>query len=234
MAPIPGDELFMRMAIAEAAQADFPFGAVIVRDGNVVAAGRNQGTSTNDPTAHGEMVAIRRFVAARPAGELKGTTLYTSGEPCPMCMGAILCVASPGGLCRLYRGTRNENWADHVDQPGGGGRRSLRHHLHHRRGALARRWRCFPSEDNLRKSARSSASGLLTALLAGILERRAIRLARSLITTNNALFLLLAIRTLRPAGLGVGPATCLAGFGLTDLDLSARWILPPGKARRSP
>ena len=90
MAPIPGDELFMRMAIAEAAQADFPFGAVIVRDGNVVAVGRNQGTSTNDPTAHGEMVAIRRFVAARPASELKGTTLYTSGEPCPMCMGAIL------------------------------------------------------------------------------------------------------------------------------------------------
>jgi len=65
----------------------------------------------------------------------------------------------------------------------------------------------------------------LTALLAGILERRAIRLARSLITTNNALFLLLAIRTLRPAGLGVGPATCLAGFGLTDLDLSRAWIL---------
>jgi len=67
-----------------------PVGAVIVRDGNVVAAGRNLGTSTNDPTAHGEMVAIRRFVAARPASELKGTTLYTSGEPCPMCMGAIL------------------------------------------------------------------------------------------------------------------------------------------------
>jgi tRNA(adenine34) deaminase len=90
MAPIPGDELFMRMAIAEAAQADFPFGAVIVRDGKVLAAGRNLGTTTNDPTAHGEMVAIRRFVASRPAGELKGTTLYTSGEPCPMCMGAIL------------------------------------------------------------------------------------------------------------------------------------------------
>jgi tRNA(adenine34) deaminase len=90
MAPVPGDELFMRMAIAEAAQADFPFGAVIVRDGKVVAAGRNLGTTTNDPTAHGEMVAIRRFVEARPAGELKGTTLYTSGEPCPMCMGAIL------------------------------------------------------------------------------------------------------------------------------------------------
>ena len=90
MAPIPGDEDFMRLAIAEAARADFPFGALIVRDGKVLAAGRNQGKTANDPTAHGEMVAIRRFVAARPADELKGTTLYTSGEPCPMCMGAIL------------------------------------------------------------------------------------------------------------------------------------------------
>jgi tRNA(adenine34) deaminase len=89
-APLPGDELFMRMAIAEAAQADFPFGAVIVRDGEVLSRGRNLGKTTNDPTAHGEMVAIRRFVAVRPAAELKGTTLYTSGEPCPMCMGAIL------------------------------------------------------------------------------------------------------------------------------------------------
>ena len=90
MAPIPGDEDFMRMAIAEASQADFPFGAVIVREGKVLAVGRNLGKTTNDPTAHGEMVAIRRFVASRPDGELKGTTLYTSGEPCPMCMGAIL------------------------------------------------------------------------------------------------------------------------------------------------
>ena len=90
MAPIASDEQFMRMAIAEAAMADFPFGAVIARDGEVLARGRNKGKSTNDPTAHGEMVAIRRFVASRPAGELKGTTLYTSGEPCPMCMGAIV------------------------------------------------------------------------------------------------------------------------------------------------
>ena len=90
MAPIPGDELFMRMAIAEAAQGDFPFGAVIVRDGKVLAKGRNLGKTNNDPTAHGEMVAIRRFVAQRPATEFKGTTLYTSGEPCPMCMSAIV------------------------------------------------------------------------------------------------------------------------------------------------
>lgn len=89
-APRPDDEHFMRLAIAEAARADAPFGAVIVRDGNVVATGRNLGKTNNDPTAHGEMMAIRSFVASRPAAELQGATLYTSGEPCPMCMGAIL------------------------------------------------------------------------------------------------------------------------------------------------
>src|SRR5580704_15522690 len=90
MAALPIDEHFMRIAIAEAAKADFPFGAVIVRNGDVLSTGRNLGRTTNDPTAHGEMVAIRRFVAVRPADELKGTTLYTSGEPCPMCMSAIV------------------------------------------------------------------------------------------------------------------------------------------------
>lgn len=89
-APTADDERFMRMAIAEAAQADMPFGAVIVRDGNVVATGRNLVKTNNDPTAHGEMMAIRRFVASSPAAELSGATLYTSGEPCPMCMGAIV------------------------------------------------------------------------------------------------------------------------------------------------
>src|SRR6202047_5458978 len=90
MAPLPGDEHFMRIAIAEAARGDFPFGAVIVRDGDVLSTGRNLGRTTNDPTAHGEMVAIRRFVAVRPAAGLQGTTLYTSGEPCPMCMSAVV------------------------------------------------------------------------------------------------------------------------------------------------
>jgi tRNA(Arg) A34 adenosine deaminase TadA len=55
----------MRIAIAEAARGDFPFGAVIVRDGDVLSTGRNLGRTTNDPTAHGEMVAIRSFVAPR-------------------------------------------------------------------------------------------------------------------------------------------------------------------------
>jgi len=88
--PRPEDQRFMRMAIAEAAKGDFPFGAIIVRDDEVVSTGRNLGKTTNDPTAHGEMVAIRRFVAVHPAGDLKGTTLFTSGEPCPMCMSAII------------------------------------------------------------------------------------------------------------------------------------------------
>src|SRR5438105_15238328 len=84
------DERFMRMAIEEARRADFPFGAVIVRGGRVLARGRNLGRSEGDPTAHGAMVAIRRCLAAPGKDALKGATLYTSGEPCAMCMGAIL------------------------------------------------------------------------------------------------------------------------------------------------
>src|ERR1700716_1233049 len=84
------DERFMRMALDEARQADFPFGAVIVRDGAVIARGRNLGRTNGDPTAHGEMVAIRRCLAEHGPAALRGSTLYTSGEPCAMCMGAII------------------------------------------------------------------------------------------------------------------------------------------------
>ena len=84
------DVRFMRMAIEEARQADFPFGAVIVREGAVIARGRNLGRTDRDPTAHGEMVAIRRCLADHGSAALRGSTLYTSGEPCAMCMGAIL------------------------------------------------------------------------------------------------------------------------------------------------
>jgi len=90
MTSLADDETFMRMALAEAKQGDFPFGAVIVRDGRPLASGHNLSKTDHDPTAHGEMVAIRRFVASNPADSLKGATLYTTGEPCPMCMGAIL------------------------------------------------------------------------------------------------------------------------------------------------
>jgi tRNA(Arg) A34 adenosine deaminase TadA len=88
--PSAEDVGFMRMAIEEARQADFPFGAVIVRDGKVIARGRNLGRTNRDPTAHGEMVAIRRCLAEHGPDVLRGATLYTSGEPCAMCMGAIL------------------------------------------------------------------------------------------------------------------------------------------------
>ncbi|KPQ08939.1 MAG: Cytosine/adenosine deaminase [Saliniramus fredricksonii] len=63
-----------------------PFGAVIVRDGKVLAEGWNQVTSANDPTAHAEVVAIRRACQAVGDFSLKGAVLYTSCEPCPMCL----------------------------------------------------------------------------------------------------------------------------------------------------
>jgi tRNA(Arg) A34 adenosine deaminase TadA len=84
------DARFMSMAIDEARQGDYAFGCVIVRDGQVAARGRNLGKTNDDPTAHGEMVAIRRFLADHGSAALRGTTLYTSGEPCVMCMGAIV------------------------------------------------------------------------------------------------------------------------------------------------
>jgi tRNA(adenine34) deaminase len=86
----PDDETLMRIAIEEARQADFPYGAVIVRDGDILARGRNRGRQLDDPTAHGEIDAIRRALAQHGSKALHGATLYTSGEPCAMCMGAIL------------------------------------------------------------------------------------------------------------------------------------------------
>ena len=80
----------MRMALEEARRADFPFGCVIIKGGRVIARGRNLGRRNHDPTAHGEMVTIRRAVASPGSAALRGATLYTTGEPCAMCMGAIL------------------------------------------------------------------------------------------------------------------------------------------------
>jgi tRNA(adenine34) deaminase len=86
----------MREAIALAAEGDVPFGAVIVKDGRVLARGRNSGRRLRDPTAHGEMVAIRNGLAEHGPEILRGATIYTSGEPCPMCMGAV-------AYCRIAR-----------------------------------------------------------------------------------------------------------------------------------
>ena len=66
-----------------------PFGAVVAKDGNIIAEGANQVTSTNDPTAHAEILVIRAACAKLGAFELHGCEIYTSCEPCPMCLGAI-------------------------------------------------------------------------------------------------------------------------------------------------
>jgi tRNA(Arg) A34 adenosine deaminase TadA len=66
-----------------------PFGAVIVKDGAMIAEGANQVTSTKDPTAHAEILAIRAACANLGAFELQGCEIYASCEPCPMCLGAI-------------------------------------------------------------------------------------------------------------------------------------------------
>ena len=84
------DAKFMQIAIEQAKQGDYPFGAAIVRDGRVLALGRNSSKRNGDPTAHAEMVAIRAFLNGHESEAFKETTLYSSGEPCVMCMGAIL------------------------------------------------------------------------------------------------------------------------------------------------
>ncbi len=66
-----------------------PFGAVIVKDGKVIARGFNKVTSTNDPTAHAEVVAIREACKVLGSFQLSGCEIYTSCEPCPMCLGAV-------------------------------------------------------------------------------------------------------------------------------------------------
>lgn len=66
-----------------------PFGAVIVKDGKIIATGVNEVTSSNDPTAHAEVLAIRRACASLKTYQLDGCELYVSCEPCPMCLGAI-------------------------------------------------------------------------------------------------------------------------------------------------
>lgn len=66
-----------------------PFGAVVVRDGQVLAEGWNRVLATNDPTAHAEVTAIRAACTALDSFQLTGTIVYASCEPCPMCLGAL-------------------------------------------------------------------------------------------------------------------------------------------------
>lgn len=96
---------FMRYAIAlgrkgmEAGEGG-PFGAIIVKNGQIIGEGWNQVIVNNDPTAHGEMVAIRNACIQLQSFELSGCALYTSGQPCPMCLGA----AYWARLAKVYYG----------------------------------------------------------------------------------------------------------------------------------
>jgi tRNA(Arg) A34 adenosine deaminase TadA len=92
--PFTPDNAFMQEAIAEArhgmnANEGGPFGAVIVREGIIIGRGHNRVTSSNDPTAHAEITAIRAACQKLDSYTLKGCDIYTSCEPCPMCLSAI-------------------------------------------------------------------------------------------------------------------------------------------------
>ncbi len=86
----PQDSEFMELAINQAKEGDAPFGALIARGDKVLALGRDNTKRSHDPTAHAEMMAIRAFLQGHEPTDFQGTTIYSSCEPCVMCMGAIL------------------------------------------------------------------------------------------------------------------------------------------------
>jgi len=106
------DKDFMRRAIALASESvrrgGGPFGAVIVKDGEVVAEGSNSVTLLNDPTAHAEVSAIREACRKLGTFHLEGCTVYTSCEPCPMCLGAIYWA----GIKQIFYGNTRKDAAD--------------------------------------------------------------------------------------------------------------------------
>ncbi len=105
------DERFMREAIRLADESvergGGPFGAVIVKDGAIVARGANSVTLDNDPTAHAEVNAIRAACRSLGTFDLSGCTVYTSCEPCPMCLAAIYWA----GISRIYFGNTRKDAA---------------------------------------------------------------------------------------------------------------------------
>ncbi|MHB1103392.1 MAG: nucleoside deaminase [Devosia sp.] len=96
-------DLALALAEAAAANDEAPVGAVIIENGQILAAERNRMRELNDPTAHAEMLAIRRALARRGTGRLDGCDLYVTLEPCAMCAGAI----AHARLRRLYYGAED-------------------------------------------------------------------------------------------------------------------------------
>jgi tRNA(adenine34) deaminase len=95
----PRDEYFMRLALREAQAAldhdDVPVGAVIVRDGEVIAAAHNEREDRQDPTAHAELLAIRQAAGALRSWRVLDAVMYVTLEPCAMCAGAIVLARIP-------------------------------------------------------------------------------------------------------------------------------------------
>lgn len=95
----PRDEYYMRLALREAERAlehdDVPVGAVVVKDGEVIGAGRNERELRNDPTAHAETLALREASAALGSWRLLDAVIYVTLEPCAMCAGAIVLARVP-------------------------------------------------------------------------------------------------------------------------------------------
>jgi guanine deaminase len=89
-----------------------PFGCVVVKDGAIIGEGCNEVTATNDPTAHAEVVAIRNACKTLNSFQLDGCDVYTSCEPCPMCLGAIYW-ARPKRV--VYANTKADAAAIHFD-----------------------------------------------------------------------------------------------------------------------
>jgi tRNA(Arg) A34 adenosine deaminase TadA len=97
----------IRLADESVASGGGPFGAVIVKDGELIAGASNRVTLDNDPTAHAEVNAIRQACRQLGTFDLKGSVIYTSCEPCPMCLGAIYWA----GIDRIYYANTREDAA---------------------------------------------------------------------------------------------------------------------------
>lgn len=106
-----GNKEFMReairLSIENVKNGGGPFGAVIVKDGRIIATGTNRVTANNDPTAHAEVSAIRKACLKLDTFDLSGCEIYTSCEPCPMCLGAIYWAH----LDRIYYGNNKADAA---------------------------------------------------------------------------------------------------------------------------
>ncbi len=124
------DTTYMQAAIAEAelarAKGEVPIGAVIVHEGQIIGRGHNLRETSNDPTSHAEMVAIRQAAEAIGHWRLLETTLYVTLEPCVMCMGAIILARIPrlvyscrdpraGAVGSIYDFSRDERFNHKVE-----------------------------------------------------------------------------------------------------------------------